>query len=271
VFAESFGAAGALTLRIGRPFAGNSASWGPQGSHSVLIVGGSHAHVSEDAEALSLDYSYPVESADVVGLRAAAAAASSAAHRTYHFDLADTSVATAGVVEGGVAEEGVASIDRVVPAAWGDAVHGASVALEEVGVLDSMEQERRMRLTCHVPSDAIRLAEGELAGALAAPAHCIAAVAASIAQAVLSRRRLSVRLGSQTMLISAPLSAVVPQDQALRPPAFTAHAVLTSQYFVHCARYGWYILPSVLTCCPGLSTISCAGVTYTMGGSRGYD
>jgi hypothetical protein len=198
VFAESFGAAEALTLRIGRPFAGNSASWGPQGCHSVLIVGGSHAHVSE---ALSLDYNHPVEPADVVDLRAAAAAAaaSSAAHRTYHFDLVDTSVATADVVEGGVAEEGVASIDRVVSATWGDVVHGASVVLEEVRVLGSMEQERRMRLTCHVLSDAIRLAEGGLVGALAALAHCIVAVAASIAQAVLSRRRLSERLGNQTM------------------------------------------------------------------------
>jgi hypothetical protein len=62
--------------------------------------------------------------------------------------------------------------------------------------------------------------------------------------------------------------AIVPVDEGFHPSALTAHAMLTSQYFAHCARYGWYILPSVLTCCPGLMTMPCEGMTYTMGGTR---
>jgi hypothetical protein len=116
---------------------------------------------------------------------------------------------TADVAEGGVAEEGVASIDRVVAEAWSGFVREAWVALEGALVLGSKEQEARRRPECHVLSDAIRLAEGALEGVLAAPAHCIAAVA-SIAQAVLLQRRPLAQLGSQTMLISARTLAVVP-------------------------------------------------------------
>jgi hypothetical protein len=109
-----------------------------------------------------------------------------------------------------VAEEGVASIDRVVAEAWSGFVREAWAALEGALVLGSKEQETRRRPERHVLSDAIRLAEGALEGVLAAPAHCIAAVVASIAQAVLLQRRPLGRLGSQTVLISTRTLAVVP-------------------------------------------------------------
>ena len=36
------------------------------------------------------------------------------------------------------------------------------------------------------------------------------------------------------------------------------------------AKYGWYILPSPLTCCPGLTAMSRVGVTSAIGPSLGY-
>jgi hypothetical protein len=43
----------------------------------------------------------------------------------------------------------------------------------------------------------------------------------------------------------------------------------TSQYSAHCAKYGWYMRPSPPTCCPGRTNMSCEGVTYAIGLSRG--
>ena len=40
--------------------------------------------------------------------------------------------------------------------------------------------------------------------------------------------------------------------------------------FLQLAKYGWYILPSALTCCPALIAISSAGVMKLMGGAHGY-
>jgi hypothetical protein len=65
-----------------------------------------------------------------------AAVATSAAHRIYYPEIAGTTAATAHVVEGGVAEEGVASIGRVVSGAWSGFVHVASAALEGALALD---------------------------------------------------------------------------------------------------------------------------------------
>jgi hypothetical protein len=71
------------------------------------------------------------------------------------------------------------------------------VALVEALELGSAEQERRMRLVCHVLSGAIRLAEGVLEEVLAGRARCTAAVAASIVLVVPLPGRLLVQLGSR--------------------------------------------------------------------------
>jgi hypothetical protein len=114
-------------------------------------VEGNRALVFEDAEALNpepldLDCDHPSGSVRTAVLKAVVASA--AAHHVCCSDFVDRAVAIADVVEGGVVEEGVASIDPV---------HEVSVALVEALELGSAEQERRMRLVCHVLSGAIRL------------------------------------------------------------------------------------------------------------------
>ena len=156
---------------------------------------GSCAHVFEDTELLGFDCTHLVDLAHTAGLKAVAAGV--VARQICCSGLVDRAVASGNVVEGGVAEEGVARIDLVASEAWTGPVREASAALEEVLGFDSVEQERRMRAVCHVLSDAIRLAEVVLEGVLAARAHCTAAVVVSIAQAALSRRCFLVRLGSR--------------------------------------------------------------------------
>jgi hypothetical protein len=157
-------------------------------------VEGSCAHAFEDAEALALealdlDCNYAVRSAHTADLMAAVASA--VARHTWY------SVATEHVVEGGVAEEGVANIDLAASEVWTGPVRGVLVALEAARELDSLEQERRMRPACPGLSDAIRRVAGVLEGVLVEQAHGTAAAVASIARAVPLRRRLLVRLGSR--------------------------------------------------------------------------
>lgn len=191
--------------RTGQPFVGHLVSWGSRGCRSVLTVEGNHARAFAGVEdpslkSLGLGHSHSVDWARIVELKAAAAI--SAARRICYPEIAGTTAATAAtadVVEGGAAEEGVASIGRVVSGVWSGFVRVASVALEGALVLGSMERETRMRLKCRVLSGAIRLAAGVLEGVLAAAAHCIAAVVAAIARVALLQRRLLARLGSRTM------------------------------------------------------------------------
>lgn len=188
--------------RTGQPFVDHLVSLGSRGCRSVLTVEDDHARAFAGAEdpslkSLGLDHSHSVDWARMVDLKAAVA--TSAAHRIYCPETAGTTAATADVVEGGVAEEGVASIGRVVSGAWSGFVHVASAALEGALALGSMEQETKMHLECRVLSGAIRLAAGVLEGVLAAAAHCIAAVVAAIARVALSQRRLLARLESRTV------------------------------------------------------------------------
>jgi len=175
--------------RTGQPFVDHLVSWGSRGCRSVRTVEGNYARAFAGVD--SVDW------ARMLDLEAAVA--TSAAHRIYCPEIAGTTAATADVVEGGVAEEGVVSIGRVVSGAWSGFVHVASAALEGALALGSMEQETKMHLECRVLSGAIRLAAGVLVGVLAAAAHCIAAVVAAIARAALSQRRLLARLGSRTV------------------------------------------------------------------------
>jgi hypothetical protein len=143
------------------------------------------------------------------------------------------------------------------------------VALGEARELDSVEPAKVKSLVSHVLHVAIQLEVEVPVGELAAQAHFAAAAAVSTVQGVLSQKHPVVLLGSRKEWTSTTRSAITDVVKCAKTMACEAHMILTSQYCAHCARYGWYTLPSVLTCCPGRKTMSWEGVTYTMGGSRG--
>ena len=133
----------------------------------------------------------------------------------------------------------VASTGRAAVGAWACSARMASAASAVELAVPEKLLAMLTRQVYPVRACGIQLAAEAPAEGPAARAHCTAAaVALSGLEAPLRRRRAGLQ-GSRTRWTSATRLAELIYAQLHMLSHCTVDRALTSQYFAHCARYGW--------------------------------